>query len=216
MIRLVFRILVALLLVAVGSANASAQLAARPADEWIKMLDAPARVASLRVDEVIAKLRLAPGQVVADLGAGAGVFSLPLARAVGPAGKVYAVEIEQGLVDYIAEKARRQNVSNVRPSLGRFEDPALPAADVDLAFFHDVLHHVADRPLYLKNVAKYVKPGGRIAVIEPDAERGPHQNQPTLQVTRERLRGWMAEAGCALVEELPTFDNKWYVIYVKK
>ncbi len=208
--------LVALAVAAAALPAVAGQLAARPAEEWIKMLDAPARVAGLRVDEVIAKLRLRPGDVVADLGAGAGAFSLPLARRVGPEGKVYAVEIEQGLVDYIGRKAKDQQVGNVHPILGRFVDPALPSADVDLAFMHDVLHHVEDRPGYLRHASKYLKPGGRFAFVELDAKTGAHRHDATLQITKAQLTAWMADIGFALSDEFPMFEDKWYVVYASK
>jgi ubiquinone/menaquinone biosynthesis C-methylase UbiE len=192
------------------------QLAARPADEWIRMLEAPARVANLRVDEIIAKLGLKPGDVVADLGAGAGAFALPLARAVGPEGKVYAVEIEQGLVDHIARKAREQQAANVQAVLGKFADPALPASDVDLVFMHDVLHHVEDRQAYLKNAARYVKTGGRFAFVELDAKTGAHRDDPKLQLTREQLAAWMADVGFAPLDEFQMFKDKWFVVFARK
>lgn len=207
--------LVALAVSAAAVPTAARQLAARPAEEWIRMLDAPARVAGLRVDEVIAKLRLKPGDVVADLGAGAGAFSLPLARAVAPQGKVYAVEIDRGLVDYIARKAKDQQVANVHPILGRFVDPALPSADVDLAFMHDVLHHVEDRPAYLRHASKYLKAGGRFAFVELDAKTGAHRHDATLQITKEQLTAWMADLGFAVSEEFPMFQDKWYVVYAR-
>lgn len=192
------------------------QLAARPTDEWIKLLDSPARVATLKVDEVVSKLQLTPGSVVADLGAGSGVFTVPLARAVGPSGKVYAVEVDQGLVDYVGQKAKKENLANVRTVLGKFEDPGLPAPDVGVAFMHDVLHHVADRAGYLKNVARYLTPAGRIAIVEPDAVKGPHRDDPKLQVTRAELNGWMADAGFVPSEEFTLFEDKWYVVYKRK
>ena len=92
------------------------QLASRPTEESIKTLDAPKRVAGLRVDDIIARLKIAPGQVVADLGAGTGAFALPLGKAVGPSGKVYAVEIDRGLVDYITGKVKQAGASNVLPA----------------------------------------------------------------------------------------------------
>jgi SAM-dependent methyltransferase len=192
------------------------QLGARPADDWIEMLDSPARVAALRIDEVIGRLQLKPGDVVADLGAGTGVFSVPLARAVGPTGKVYAVEIEQGLVDHIAARAREENMPNVHAIRGEFTDPVLPAADVDVAFFHDVLHHVQDRTTYLKNATRYLKSDGRFAIVEMDAATGPHRNDPALQITPDELHGWMAELGFVPFEEFPPYDNKWYVIYGRR
>ena len=202
-------------LLAMG-APALAQLASRPAAEWIKMLDSPERIATLKVDEIVAKLGLKPGDVVADLGAGSGVFSIPLARAVGPSGTVYAVEVDQGLVDYIAGKARTQNVPNVRTVLGKFGDPSLPAADVDLAFMHDVLHHIEDRPGFLKNAVRYLEPGGRFAFVELDHVRGAHRDDPKLQVTKAQLNAWMADAGMMPVEESQLSPEKWYVVYARK
>lgn len=198
------------------AAHAPAQLASRPAAEWIKMLDSPERIANLKVDEIVAKLGLKPGDVVADLGAGSGVFSIPLARAVGPSGKVYAVDVDRELVDYIAGKAKAQSVANVQAVLGRFGDPSLPAADVDLAFMHDVLHHIEDRPGYLKNAVRYLEPGGRFAFVELDHVRGAHRDDPTLQVTKAQLTAWMADTGMVTVEEAQLSPEKWFVVYARK
>jgi len=210
---------VALLLALVGALGlcpaAQAQLGARSAAEWVRMLDARARVSKLRVDDVVAALALRPGAKVADIGAGSGVFTLPLASAVTSSGRVYAVDIEQGLVDLIAGKARAAEVSQVQGVLGKFTDPALPARDLDLAFIYDVLHHIEDRATYLRNLAGYLQPGGRVAVIDFFPERGPHRNEPALQITKEQTRRLMAEAGLRLVAEHRLYDDKWFVIYGK-
>ena len=190
------------------------QLASRPAEEWTKTLAAANRVQGLRVDDIIARLRLKPGDVVADLGAGPGLFSLPFAKAVSPTGKVYAVEIDQGFLDTIRTKAVEERISNVQGVLGKFEDPSLPAADVDVAFFHDVLRHIQDRAGYLKNLARYVRPGGRVVIIDLTPEGSPHRAQPELVVTKDQATGWMADAGFKPVEEITDlFTDKWFVVY---
>jgi ubiquinone/menaquinone biosynthesis C-methylase UbiE len=194
---------------------AAAQLAARPADEWIKTLEAPTRVAGLKVPETVAALKLKPGMIVADIGAGTGLFSIPFGSAVKPGGKVYAVDIEQGLVDHINEKAVEMGATNyVEGVLGGFDDPNLPA-DIDLAFINDVLHHIEHRQLYLKNLAAYLKPGGRIAVIDFKPNAGGHRNQPELQTNQEDVTKWMADAGLKPVEDVKLFDDKWFAIYGK-
>ncbi len=198
------------LLAAAGPVHA--QLGARSTEEWLKTLDSQNRVARLKVDEAVSRLGLAPGAVVADIGAGSGVFTLPLARAV-PQGRVYAVDIDRGLVDHIARKAEEARAANVRPVLGAFTDPQLPARDVDLAFIFDVLHHIEDRATYLRSLASYLRPGGRIAVIDFHPELGPHKNDPKLQVTRDQTREWMAAAGLRPLAEHPLYDDKWYVVY---
>jgi ubiquinone/menaquinone biosynthesis C-methylase UbiE len=193
--------------------TASAQLASRPVEEWVKVLDAQDRLAGLKTDEVIARLALKPGSVVADLGAGAGPFVVPFARAVSPTGKVYAVEVDRDFFPYIEKRAKAAGASNVVTVGGEFTDPRLPAADVDLAFLHDVLHHIEGRAAYLKAVAKYLKPGGRIAIIDYHPDQSPHREQPALQVSKDQAAAWLAFAGFKPIEEVPLFADKWFVVF---
>ena len=184
-------------------------------EEWVTLLDSPERVKGLRVDEIVAKLQLKSGEIVADIGAGTGMFSLPLARAVGP-GKVYAVEVDRGLVDYIRTKAATQKAGNVAPVLGQFTDPALPSKDVDLAFFHDALHHIADRTAYLGRLVTYMKPTARLAVVEMDSVKGAHRNDPSLQITKAQLDGWMADLGFTRQEQVDLSEDKWFAVYARR
>lgn len=194
-----------------------AQLGGRPTTAWIAMMERPERIAGLKVDEIVSRLDLTSGQVVADIGAGPGIFSVALAKAVGPTGKVYAEEVDQAFIDRINQTVQEQQITNVQPVLGAFTDPKLPTA-VDLAFFHDVLHHIEDRTGFLKTLAPRIKPNGRIAVIEYDALNGPHKAAPALQITKEQLDAWMDEIGfkpTRRVEDLFT-DPRWFVIYSRK
>ncbi|MGE0592654.1 MAG: class I SAM-dependent methyltransferase [Vicinamibacterales bacterium] len=186
---------------------AAAQLGGRPAADWIRTLERPERVSSLRIPEVIARLDLRPGMAIADIGAGPGVFTLPFARAVAP-GTVYAVEVDQALLDHIGVRAGEQQVSNVRLVLGKFEDPAIPATNVDLAFFHDVLHHVADRDTYVRNLARYIAPGGRVAIIERAEGR-----DGEMHLTQAQVTAMMAGAGFTQVRMVDLFTDKSFAIY---
>ena len=213
--RACFTAIAIVVVACVLSEAVAAQLASRPAAEWTKTLESPERIAGLRIDEVIARLNLKPSDVVADLGAGTGLFSLPMAKAVS-SGRVYAVELDEGFLAQIRGKAKTANVANVVPVLGKFTDPSLPARDVDLAFFHDVLHHVENRAAYLKSVAGYLKPGGRIVVIEFNAGDSPHKDQPELVVSKEQAAGWMAAAGLVPAEDISLFPDKYFVVYRRK
>jgi arsenite methyltransferase len=194
----------------------AAQLGSRSAEEWLKTLDSPTRVQNLKVDETIAKLGLKPGMIVADIGAGSGIFEGPLAKAVGAGGTVYAVDVGQGLLDAINKRADEARVTTVKTVLGRFTDPALPASDVDVAFINDVLHHIEDRSVYVKNLARYIKPSGRIALIDFHPELGGHRNQPELQVSKDKAASLMAEAGFKPIEQISLFPDKYFVIYGRR
>ena len=200
-------------------AEARAQLASRETKEWIQNLERPERIAGLKIDKVLPILKLKPGDKVADIGAGTGAFSLPFARTVAPSGKVYAVDIDPGLLDYIAEKAKKENLENIQTVKGEFSDPKLPTRDVDLAFFHDVLHHIENRQAYLKALATYIKPTGRIALIEMnrDDPKTPHRNNPEMLVSKDEVKSWMAAAGFYPGEEYDVYGNpKWFIIYVRR
>jgi len=207
------------LLALVGPVDASAQLGSRETKEWIQNLDRPERIAGLKIDEVLAVLKLKPGDNVADIGSGTGAFSLPFAKAVAPSGKVYAVDIDPGLLDYIAQKAKKENVGNIQTVKGEFSDPKLPTHDVDLAFFHDVLHHIQNRQAYLKALGTYIKPTGRIALIEMnrDDPKTPHRNSPEMLLSKDEVKNWMAAAGFRPGEEYDVYGNpKWFIIYVRR
>jgi ubiquinone/menaquinone biosynthesis C-methylase UbiE len=193
---------------------ASGQLSSRPTPDWIARLERPERVAGLKIDYIIEKLQLKPGDVVADIGAGPGVISIPMAKAVAPNGKVYAVDIDQGFIDHINMRAKEQHVTNVVAVLGKFTDPALPAKDVDVALFHDVLHHIEKRAEYLKATASYLKPKGRVAIIDLPPN-GSHRDDPSLIVTKDQVKTWMADAGgFKPVQEFDGLtEGKWFVVY---
>jgi ubiquinone/menaquinone biosynthesis C-methylase UbiE len=163
---------------------------------------------------------LKPGMVVADIGAGSGLYSRPLARAVAPTGKVSAVDIQQDLLDHINQRDQEENIRNVQTVLGEYDDPKLPARDVDLAFINDVLHHIQHRAVYLKALGTYLKPSGRIAIIEMDIHdpKTPHRNQPELLVGREEILQWMSDAGFKLVQEHPDLfpGTKLFLVFGRK
>ena len=206
-----------LLLILAAAVPLSAQLGGRPAEQWAITLESGRRLGGLEIENVVSLIELQPGQVVADIGAGTGVFSVPLARAVGTMGMVLAVEVDAGFLPMIDAKAREAGIENIQSILGEFEDPKLPRRDVDVAFFHDVLHHVEQRQAYLMTVASYMAPGSRIVVVDYDMNRPgvPHGNQPEMLISPEQVAEWMASAGFEVSREIDLFEEKFFVIYTK-
>jgi ubiquinone/menaquinone biosynthesis C-methylase UbiE len=195
----------------------SAQLGSRPAEEWALTLENGRRLDGLAIDRVVASIGLSPGDVVADIGAGTGIFSVPMAREVAPEGKVYAVEVDAGFLPLIAAKARENGVDNVETVLGEFGDPKLPA-NVDVAFFHDVLHHIEQRQAYVEALARYMDVGSRIVVVDYDmnVEGVPHANQPEMLIGPEQVAGWMRAVGFEVSREVDMFEDKFFVVYTKR
>jgi predicted methyltransferase len=122
-------------------------------------------------ERVIAALALQPGMRIADLGAGGGYFTFRLADAVGPVGIVYAVDLDDGLLDYLGKRAAATGYPNVVTVRATPDAPSLPAP-VDLVFTCNTYHHLEDRVTYLRGLRRYLQPGGRIAVIDYDGRGG--------------------------------------------
>lgn len=195
------------------SFKSAAQLASRPAQDWSKTLESHERIASLKMDEIVARLGLKAGDTVADIGAGSGLFEVPLAKAVSPGGKVYAVDIDAGFFPQIKRKADEAHLTNVETVLGKYTDPNLPVRNIDMVFFHDVLHHIQDRAGYLKAVAGYLKPGGRVVVVDYEKGQGPHKATPELEVSREQLGAWAKDAGLKQVGDVTMFPDRYFLVY---
>ena len=162
------------------------------------------------MDEVIARLKLKPGDIVADIGSGSGSFSIPMAKAIAPNGTLYAVDIGQKMLDYVAEQAKKAGVSNLRTVLGEYDDPKLPVKDVDVAFFHRVLHMIEHRQAYLNDTAKYLTPDGRVVVIDKNPEDSPDR---WMWLKQSDVDTWMAAIGFYPAEKFGVYDDKYFVSY---
>jgi ubiquinone/menaquinone biosynthesis C-methylase UbiE len=124
-------------------------------------------------------IRVARGSTVADLGAGSGYFTVRLARAVGAMGKVYAVDIQPGMLDLLQNAVAREKLSNVVPVLSAVNDPKLPAASLDLVLMVDVYHEFSQPQAMLQRIREALKPGGRLVLLEYRAE------DPDVPILRE-------------------------------
>ena len=194
--------------------------------EWIRRLERPERIPGLKIDEVIARLGLKPGDVVADIGSGTGAYTIPFAKAVAPPGRAIAVDIWPELLDHVRQKAAASNVANLQTVLAALDDPRLPPQQVDLAFFHDVFHNTNDRAGYLRVLVSQLKPAGRIAIIEQEFDDpiAKKWDKDEDRITREQVRDWMAAVGFELKAEFDLFQGtnnpggtgmpqRWFVIY---
>ena len=129
-------------------------------------LDRSERVQEEEPDEALNALKLAPGSVVADVGAGSGYMTVRMAQRVGPTGKVYANDIQPQMLDILRQRLAREKVTNVELVLGTMDDPKLPANSIDLILMVDVYHEFAQPQPMLRKMRDSLKTGGQLVLLE--------------------------------------------------
>ena len=133
--------------------------------EDLGLLEAPDRAIWQKPDEIMDALNIADGSTVADVGAGAGWFTVRLARRVGPNGRVYAEDIQRPMLEAINYRVIREGLTNVRTVLGTAEDPKLPGR-LDAVLIVDVYAEVANPVSLLSDVARALEPQGRLGIVD--------------------------------------------------
>jgi ubiquinone/menaquinone biosynthesis C-methylase UbiE len=139
-------------------------------------------------DLAIRLLRIQRGSTAADIGAGSGYFTLRLARAVGDKGKVYATDIQQGMLDLLQKNIARTKLTNIVPVVGTVDDPNLPTDTLDLALMVDVYHEFSQPQRMLQRIREALKPGGRLVLIEYRAEDPDVPILPDHKMTKAQVK----------------------------
>ena len=129
------------------------------------LLEGPDRDAWQKPEQIMDTLAIADGANVADIGAGAGWFTIRLARRVGPNGIVYAQDVQRQMLEAIRRRVAREGLQNVQTRLGEGSRPNLPSRALDAVLVVDTYPEVEDRVAFLRNVAAALKSGGRIGIV---------------------------------------------------
>ncbi len=124
------------------------------------------REAEEEPDLALDALQIRKGDVVADVGAGVGYFSWRLAERVGPEGRVYAVDIQPGMLRLLEQNMAQRKLNNVQGVLGAVDDPRLPAGKLDLILMVDVYHEFSEPQKMLRRMREALKPSGRLVLLE--------------------------------------------------
>ena len=179
-------------------------------ERYARSFDDPARDAWQMPDRVIDALALAPGHVVADLGAGTGYFTVRLARAAARP-KVYAVDIERAMVDYITQRSAKEGLKQVVAVQGTATTANLPEP-VDVVLVVDTYHHIPNRPAYFRALRKSMKPSGRLAII--DFRKGAPSGPPEeFRFTPEQITAELKQAGFSLQTQHDFLPRQLFLVY---
>ena len=183
------------------------------AEHWARVFDDPERDAWQKPHQVIEALALKPDAVVADIGSGTGYFAVRLAHFL-PQGRVYGVDIEPDMVKYLADRAKREALDNLSAIAGKPDDARLPRK-MDLILMVDTYHHIEQRESYFRKLARSLKPGGRIAIIDFNArsEMGP---PPGARIAAARVVLEMTAAGYRLASEHHFLPQQYFLIFQTK
>lgn len=196
-----------------GSDDATVRHPFHGADRWAQFFDHPDRDRWQMPSEVVTALGLKPGMTVADIGAGTGYFNRFLAEAVGPSGRVLALDTEPEMVEHMKSRAEKEGTPNVRPLLVEPSDPKLPAGGVDVVMIVNTYHHIDDRLDYFRRMKKALKPGGRVAVIDYLKKPLPVGPREEHKISREHITGEMRTAGYRLAGEPEFLPYQYFLIF---
>jgi len=140
----------------------------------LSIFDSPGREDRLQINRVMDILGIAPGKAVADIGAGSGWFTVRAAKRMSGRGLVYAVDINPEAIRYVDDRARKEQLQNVKTILGQADNPLLPARSVDAVLLLKTYHEVAQPVALLQNLRAALRPGAKVGVIDRNGNAENH------------------------------------------
>ncbi len=178
---------------------------------YMVILEDEGRIRSLQVDRIIRELGIDEGVDVADIGAGTGVLARPFARAVSPSGTVFAVDVNANLVDHLRESAKRLKLKNLQVVEGAYDDPLLPSK-VDVIVILDTLHHIENAGDYVAKLPGYLRPGGRLAIIDFPGQDSPHWSA-SMRIDAAQVEEWAVQAGLTKTGDYDFIRGNFFLVF---
>ena len=154
---------------------------------YIARLEDPMRDAYQKPQEVVKALNIKEGEVIADIGAGSGYFTVRLARPVRETGRIYAVDVSPDMIRHLNRRIRDLNLRNVVTVLCAPDDPLLADASVNRFFICDTWHHVGGHAKYLALVKRMLKPGGQVIMVDFKKAKTPVGPPMEIRIDRDDL-----------------------------
>jgi predicted methyltransferase len=185
--------------------------------EHADWLEREGRAETDKPELVIQAMDIQAGMTVAEIGAGTGFFSRRLARATGPAGKIYAEDIQPQMLDLLKKNIAKENLANVIPVLGTETDPKLPAGAIDRILLVDVYHEFQKPEPMLAAIRASLAPGGTVTLVEYrlEGDTAAHINVRHRMSVEQVLAEW-SRAGFLLLNQIETLPSQHLFIFSGK
>ncbi len=190
-----------------------AQVMGHQGAEWLERAERGAEEAP---DVLLTQLKIHPGATVADIGAGTGYLTRRLARQVGPAGRVFAVDIQPEMLAILTNSAARVGLTNIIPVLGTDTDPRLAAASVDMVLMVDVYHEFEFPYEMMMAICRSLKTGARVAFVEYREEDATVPIKPLHKMAEAQVRKEMSVLPLVWVETLEPLPRQHLIIFRKQ
>lgn len=185
--------------------------------QWVNTFERRGREVYDKRHAIVEATGVRPGMVVADIGAGTGLFTRLFAQRVGPKGKVYAVDISQPFIENIMRTTREQGFANVQGVVNSQKQVGLPPASIHLAFLVDTYHHFEYPASMLSSIHDSLLAGGRLVVI--DFRRDPHRSSRWVmghvRAGKDVVIEEITKAGFRLIDDKPLLTTNYYLVFSK-
>lgn len=185
--------------------------------QWVNIFERPGREVYDQRHAIVAASGVRPGMVVADIGAGTGLFTRLFADAVGSAGKVYAVDISRPFIENILRTSHQQGFMNVVGIVNSDKDVSLPPDSIDMAFLVDTYHHFEYPLSMLASIRKSLKAGASLIII--DFRRNPHRSSSWVmghvRAGKDAVIDEVMQAGFQLLDDKQLLRTNYYLVFRK-
>jgi len=179
--------------------------------QTVSRLENVDRAESQRPVAVLSALNIRTGERVADIGAGSGYFTVPISQIVGSSGQVWALDVDQGMLDFLDKRLRLQDIANVRLLQVPPDDPRLPTASIDTVLLVDTYRYLGDRTAYAEKLRMALAPGGRVVVIDEMPQPG--SSHDSMIIPRSTVDEEMAAAGFRPARSHEVLPHQYFVEY---
>lgn len=183
---------------------------------FLNILNRDASSTESRPDEILGYLQIREGQAIADIGSGGGYFTLAFARMAGKTGRVYAVDVKKKNLDFIRRLSEKGGLDNIIFVLAAESGPDLPEAGLDLVFARNVFHHLPEPGKYVSGLKKYLKPGGKVAIIEHKKKGFGFVALFGHHTSPETILSEMEKAGYSLAESFNFLPRQTFNVFTVK
>ncbi|MFO1094035.1 MAG: methyltransferase domain-containing protein [Planctomycetaceae bacterium] len=186
--------------------------------QGIDWLERPEREQEERLTLMVENLGLEPGMAVADIGAGSGIISAMIADRIGADGVVYAVDIQQEMLDALADRCKQSGINNVKPIRGTVKTPKLKPESIDLAIMVDVYHEFNFPYEMLLEISTALKPGGRVVFVEYRKEdpQVPIKEVHKMSEAQVKLEAGQPEFGLEWKETIEKLPRQHMIVFERK